>query len=103
MYSVMDFSDEDKKRLPDADAYEKEAKAKIAASPFGDQIAVGLRSLKFTAGEAKIDGDTASVPITLTAQGQSFTIPMEMVNKGGWKVKQGGAMAGGGMGGMMGR
>lgn len=94
LYTVIDLSDDDKKRLPDAVAFEKDAKEKISGNP---QLSALLKDLKFTVGEPKVEGETASVPVTLglKIQGQEMSLPVntELVNKGGWKVKPSAAIS----------
>jgi hypothetical protein len=111
LYTVIDLSEEDKKRLPDAAAFEKEAKEKLGSTPLGPQMFTLLKDMTFTVSEPTIEGEKASVPIVLNikfmGQEQKVNQTIQLVNHGGWKVTQsagamgGGMMGGGGMGGMV--
>jgi hypothetical protein len=81
LYPLVAFNEEDKKKYPDADAFAKDMeKAKPVLS------SVSSMMTDFTTGEAKIDGNKATVPTSSKVQGRNMKGSMDMIlEKGIWK------------------
>lgn len=124
IYDVTDLSDDQKKQYPDLQTFADDAKKKldqVKATPFGPMLTDIQKSLKTgKVGDAKIDNDTATVPVsfTFTFLGQTQTVSQDVSLKqvdGEWKISGNGSgskipgvggnfdVGGGGGGGFTGR
>src|SRR5262249_18428406 len=90
-YPLIAFSEEGKKKAPDADAFATLQNQQINSNPFVSQIFNQLKEAAQTAtvGEPVINGDKADVPTSIKMSGSlggTYKGTAHMINEGGvWK------------------
>lgn len=113
LYNYIDLTDQMKTQYPDAQTFDDKMKATMAAVANSPFMAIAkARGIDFKAeikkalqaakvGDAKIDGENATVPVTLEAPGaagKSVDVHLKQVG-GAWKIEaDSGALGLGGMG-----